>query len=70
VRRHGQELVRGPLRLRLRPHAPWGAMPLEPAFWVYNTGGWLKNTKDRPPHTHLFGITAEGRVKMTRADFG
>ena len=47
-----------------------GAMPLEPAFWVYNTGGWLKNTKDRPPLTHLFGITAEGRVKMTRADFG
>lgn len=45
-------------------------MPLEPAFWVYNTGGWLKNTKDRPPLTHLFGITAEGRVKMTRADFG
>ncbi|MFC1828628.1 metallophosphoesterase [Thermodesulfobacteriota bacterium] len=47
-----------------------GAMPVEPGFLLYNTGGWLKKGKDRPPHTHLFCITSSGVAEMVRADFG
>lgn len=60
--------------------APWayiyghthhgGAMPLDPTVLLYNTGGWLRKSKDKPPHTHLFAIDSDGVARMIRADFG